>query len=157
MRQKLVDNFTTDNIWAMKHTRGGIVDAEFICQYLLLKHANKQPEILSKNMLNQILELTKAGILTEITGQRLYNACHLLQSIQAMLRLCLGTTSKRNERSDALLKSIAELIKCNADEIEGLILEKQKFIYDLYVETIENPASQMITPQSTSPLDNNRT
>ncbi|MBT6032863.1 MAG: bifunctional [glutamine synthetase] adenylyltransferase/[glutamine synthetase]-adenylyl-L-tyrosine phosphorylase, partial [Kordiimonadaceae bacterium] len=156
MRQKLVDNYTTDNIWAMKHTRGGIVDAEFICQYLLLKHANIKPDILSKNMLNQILELTKARILTEITGQKLYDACHLLQSIQAMLRLCLGSTSKNDERSEALLSSIAELLKCSPDDIEGLIIEKQKFIYDLYVEIIENPALQMLTPEPTPPLDNSR-
>ena len=36
MRNKLFSQFGSESIWAIKHCRGGLVDMEFICQYLML-------------------------------------------------------------------------------------------------------------------------
>ncbi|MDG1438597.1 MAG: hypothetical protein P8P98_06430, partial [Emcibacteraceae bacterium] len=69
MRIRLSDNFGTENIWALKHVRGGIIDVEFICQYLLLKHGSNHPEILTKNTLLQIKNLTENKILSDVQGR----------------------------------------------------------------------------------------
>ena len=37
---------TTGDVWNIKHFRGGLVDIEFIAQYLQLRHAADRPEIL---------------------------------------------------------------------------------------------------------------
>ena len=154
MRHRLVDNFSTDNIWAMKHIRGGIIDVEFICQYLLLKHGSNHPEILKKNTLEQISVLSKVNILEKDIADELYNACHILQSIQAMLRLCLDNDDITQDKPYALLLTLAERFDRKPDEIEALIIENQNFIHNLYYEIIETPASEMDTHNPIPPLDN---
>ncbi|MBL4895170.1 MAG: bifunctional [glutamine synthetase] adenylyltransferase/[glutamine synthetase]-adenylyl-L-tyrosine phosphorylase, partial [Emcibacter sp.] len=54
MRQKLREEFGTTDIWSVKHVPGGLVDIEFICQYLILKYGAAKPEILVTNTLDQI-------------------------------------------------------------------------------------------------------
>lgn len=154
MRHRLADNFSTSNIWAMKHIRGGIIDVEFICQYLLLKHGAKHPKILKKNTLNQIKALSDVGILKSAIAKELYNACHTLQAIQAMLRLCLDNAAVDQEKPHALLVTLAERFDSKPDKIEEIILENQNFIHNLYHEIIETPASKLAPIEPIPPLDN---
>ncbi len=153
MRLRLEDNYATDNIWAMKYVRGGIIDVEFICQYLLLKHGSEKPEILEKNTYKQILMLSDTGILDMREGHDLCDACHTLQTVQVLLRLCLGTTSKNDERSPALLQSLAERLKTTPDQLEDLILQKQKTVLDLYEKIIEIPAKNLKPHEPIPPLE----
>lgn len=155
MRHRLRDNFGTDNMWAMKHVPGGIVDIEFICQYLLLKNGDQHPEILEKNTIRQIERFIELDILSNEVGNALKEACHTLQTIQALLRLSMGTTSKNDDRPEALLTSLAERLSCKVEDLESLIKQKQKFVLDLYNEIIEIPASKIIKPEPTAPLDHN--
>lgn len=154
MRKKLVDNFATSNIWAMKHIRGGIIDVEFICQYLLLKHGATHPKILVKNTLEQITILFKCKIIEKEIATELYKATHMLLSIQAMLRLCLGNIANDEEKPYALLLTLSKRLKRKPDEIETLILENQNFIHNLYYEFVEVPASELSAPEPAPPLDN---
>ena len=154
MRHRLADNFATDNIWAMKHIRGGIIDVEFICQYLLLKHGASQPEILKKNTLKQILRLAKAGIIEKDVSDELYKATHILQSIQTMLRLCLDNDAVKQEKPYALLLTLAHRFDTEPEKLEDLILENQNFIHNLYYEIIETPALEMEPVDPIPPLDN---
>ena len=152
MRKRLEDNYKTTNIWAMKYVRGGLIDIEFICQYLILKHGADKPEIINRNTLGQIENITKCGVLDEIKGKQLYDACHTLQSVQAMLRLCLGSSSKSNERSPALINAISDRLGCDSNDLEDIILKKQKYVLDLYNEIIEVPASAIKHHEPTAPI-----
>ncbi|HPF46681.1 MAG: bifunctional [glutamine synthetase] adenylyltransferase/[glutamine synthetase]-adenylyl-L-tyrosine phosphorylase [Alphaproteobacteria bacterium] len=154
MRKKLVDNFATSNIWAMKHIRGGIIDVEFICQYLLLRHGADHPEILKKNTLEQITALSKANILEKEIANELYKASHILSAIQAMLRLCLDNENVDQEKPYALLLTLAERFNTEPDKVEALILENQNFIHNLYYEIIETPASEMLIDEPSTNLNN---
>ena len=153
MRKRLIDNFKAENLWAMKHVRGGIIDVEFICQYLLLKHGSEFPEILEKNTLKQITRLQETGILNPSDARKLCDACHTLQTVQALLRLCLGTTSRNDERSPALLYSLAERLNTVPEDLEEIIARKQKTVLDLYDKIIEIPASKLKPHEPIPPLD----
>lgn len=153
MRKRLADNFPTDKIWAMKHVRGGIIDIEFICQYLLLKHGHENSEILEKNTYKQILMLADAGYLTVREGHDLCDACHTMQTIQVLLRLCLGSTSKNDDRSPALLQSLADRLNTAPDKLETLIKQKQKTVLDLFDKIIEIPASNLKPHKPIPPLE----
>ena len=43
MRERIAKEKGTDDIWDLKQVRGGLVDVEFIAQYLQLVHARSQP------------------------------------------------------------------------------------------------------------------
>jgi len=153
MRQRLIGSFSTNNIWAMKHIRGGIIDVEFICQYLLLKHGSDHPEILKTNTLEQISSLSKAGIIDQNITDKLYKATHILQSIQALLRLCLDNDNTEQEKPNALLLNLAKRFDSKPEKIEELILNNQKFIYNLYHKIIEVPVQKMEPKKPVAPLN----
>ena len=58
MRSKLAREKPTNCLWSLKHLRGGMLDIEFIAQYLALRHANTAPSILTNNTLSLIENLT---------------------------------------------------------------------------------------------------
>ena len=51
MRRAIALEKGEDDIWDLKYAAGGMVDIEFIAQYLQLVHAAEHPEILSVNTL----------------------------------------------------------------------------------------------------------
>jgi len=153
MRVKLAENFGTDNIWSMKNIRGGIIDIEFICQYTLLANGDKYPSILKRNTLRQLKEIKKAKILSADDVKTLSKACHIMQTSQSLLRLCLGTTSKSKERPPALLETLAERLETPPQNLEKLITTNQKNVIDLYKKIIEIPANNLKPHDPIPPLE----
>lgn len=138
MREKLRKEFGTADIWAIKHTRGGLVDIEFICQYMILKHMADKPQILVTNTLRQISQLQKYGILSENTGKLLYTACDFMQNLQIILGLCLG--SRSDEKPQGLIDILCERFKVSSlDQLARKITETQKNISGIYGEIFEQP------------------
>src|SRR6202000_687376 len=50
MRDRLSAHHRVQSGWDVKHRRGGLVDVEFITQYLQLRWAHRHPEILRPNL-----------------------------------------------------------------------------------------------------------
>ncbi len=145
MREKLRNEFDTRHIWSLKQIRGGLVDIEFICQYLILKHAAGHPQILTANTLDQISVLREKNILSKDHADLLSQSCEFMQNLQIILRLCYGDSVKFNpELSDDSHAFVTTLcMRFNVDNIDQLtqkLLNTQKNIYRLYQDIIENPA-----------------
>src|SRR6185295_16694282 len=64
MRRRIAQQYPTDRLWDVKHLAGGLVDIEFIVQYLVLRHAAARPDLLIPNTDAALLALGRAGILT---------------------------------------------------------------------------------------------
>jgi glutamate-ammonia-ligase adenylyltransferase len=89
MRQKMLDAHpNSSGLFDVKHDRGGIIDVEFIVQYLILGHASDYPE-LTNNIGNiALLKLFQKLNLVHIeTSERALNAYRELRRIQHWLRL----------------------------------------------------------------------
>ncbi len=91
MRRKLADEFATDNIWDVKHIRGGLVDIEFICQFLSLAHHGRLNGRVVANTPDCLNELLSTGVLKEKEFQSLLHGYKLQMTVQSLLRLCLET------------------------------------------------------------------
>ena len=63
MRDRIAIEFPGRNIWGIKHRAGGLVDADFIAQYLQLLHAAACPEVLSPNTIHSLHKLHEHGFL----------------------------------------------------------------------------------------------
>jgi len=145
MRQKMRLEFGNNNIWAMKHAEGGLLDIEFICQYLLLKNAPEHPEILENNILNTISALIKHKILDQKTGKILFEASHLMQSLQLILRLCMGSSTKSTGKPKELVEILLKIAHCNSlQALEEKISQTKAQVFQIYQETIETPAEKML-------------
>jgi [glutamine synthetase] adenylyltransferase / [glutamine synthetase]-adenylyl-L-tyrosine phosphorylase len=87
MRQRMALGHPETSPWRLKHWRGGLVDAEFIVQYLQLKHAHDHPEVIEGNTALACGRLAMIGALMEEDASTLAGAVRLYRDIQGLLRL----------------------------------------------------------------------
>ena len=91
MRERIAKEKGTTDIWDLKQVRGGLVDIEFIAQYLQLVSAAEHPAVLDQNTLAALAKLTSAGVIDADTCRRLTGAGQLIHDLTQILRLSLDT------------------------------------------------------------------
>src|SRR5208282_833064 len=87
MRALIEKTHSTSNIWEGKRVRGGLVDLEFIAQYLQLRYGNTHPKALSPNTTEAFDRLRAAGVLENKVAEDLIAATRLWRRVQGILRL----------------------------------------------------------------------
>jgi glutamate-ammonia-ligase adenylyltransferase len=75
--------------WDLKFAAGGLVDIEFIAQYLQLIHAAEVPEILDTSTARMLEKAARAGVLGAEDAAVLRPAVRLFHDLTQILRLCL--------------------------------------------------------------------
>jgi glutamate-ammonia-ligase adenylyltransferase len=75
--------------WDLKFAAGGLVDIEFIAQYLQLLHAAQRPEILDTSTARALEKAWRAGVLATDDAEVLRGAVRLYHDLTQLLRLCL--------------------------------------------------------------------
>ncbi len=83
MRQKMRDEHPGKNGWFdIKHDRGGMVDIEFMVQYLVLAHASTYPELTANS--GNLALLKCAGALDLIDAQLAEKICGIYRRLRAL-------------------------------------------------------------------------
>jgi glutamate-ammonia-ligase adenylyltransferase len=89
MRQKMLDGHPNPTLlFDLKHDRGGMVDIEFIVQYLVLAHAHERPELIRN--LGNIALLRMAGdmgLVDAMPARQVADAYRTFRQLQHRLRL----------------------------------------------------------------------
>jgi glutamate-ammonia-ligase adenylyltransferase len=75
--------------WDLKFAAGGLVDIEFIAQYLQLRHAAERPEILDTSTARALDKAWRLGVLATQDAEVLRGAVRLYHDLTQLLRLCL--------------------------------------------------------------------
>jgi glutamate-ammonia-ligase adenylyltransferase len=126
----------------IKTGRGGMVDVEFIVQYLQLRHGCELPEIRNTNTLVSIKALRASGVLSQEDGEMLVTGYKFLRRLENRLRIIhdysmndlggsksylnklalrLGYDPKLKNPGDALMKEY-EQVTDSVREVYGRIL-----------------------------------
>lgn len=87
MRERIDKEFHTDNIWNIKYVRGGLIDIDFIAQYLLLRHAPEHKGAAPGAAGDIFFWLKEKNILSKADAGALLAADLFLGQMLAMLRL----------------------------------------------------------------------
>ncbi|WP_119393016.1 bifunctional [glutamine synthetase] adenylyltransferase/[glutamine synthetase]-adenylyl-L-tyrosine phosphorylase [Taklimakanibacter lacteus] len=90
MRRLMLRENAPYGVWDIKRAQGGLVDIEFIAQYLQITHAQRLPDILNVTTFRALERLQGAGLLPEEDGRILREACLLYQRLTQVLRLCVS-------------------------------------------------------------------
>ncbi|MBO34118.1 MAG: bifunctional [glutamate--ammonia ligase]-adenylyl-L-tyrosine phosphorylase/[glutamate--ammonia-ligase] adenylyltransferase [Rhodospirillaceae bacterium] len=151
MRECMDGEHHTNSIWEVKHMRGGLVDVEFIAQYLLLKYAHAHPEILSPNTWMVLNRIRDAGLIESSAIDQLTEALTLWQTIQGTLLLAIEGRFDKQEGSavpEGLRETLAEL----GGAVDFAVLQAKietmaKKVHVLFVGLIENPAKELMAKQ----------
>jgi glutamate-ammonia-ligase adenylyltransferase len=75
--------------WDLKYVAGGLVDIEFIAQYIELVHAAATPEILDTSTARTLEKAARLGVLAPEDAAVLRPAVRLFHDLTQVLRLCL--------------------------------------------------------------------
>lgn len=89
MRRAIATEKGDSNRWDLKFAAGGLVDIEFIAQYLQLVHAAGHPEILHTSTARVLDKAWQFGLLSTAEAEVLRPAVRLYQNLTQILRLCL--------------------------------------------------------------------
>jgi glutamate-ammonia-ligase adenylyltransferase len=90
MREAVANERGEDERWNIKDAAGGLLDIEFIAQYLQLVHAEDHPEILDTNTARVLEKATRLGLLSAEDSDVLRPAVRLYHDLTQILRLCLS-------------------------------------------------------------------
>jgi [glutamine synthetase] adenylyltransferase / [glutamine synthetase]-adenylyl-L-tyrosine phosphorylase len=87
MRRRIADQHRRPPIWDAKHRRGGLIDIEFIVQYLQLRWGHQCPEVLRQNTGAALSAAARAGVLDAGAAEELDQALALWRNVQGLLKL----------------------------------------------------------------------
>ena len=147
MRERMASEHKTDIIWDVKHLRGGLVDVEFIAQYLQLRHGHDHPPILSTNTRSALKKCRDAGMLDAAVAGQLIEALDLWQSIQGMLRLAVGGQIGKDWEDQVPRGLQDDLAKAGGAVDFAALKEKMRSVaataHDHFRALIETPAAAL--------------
>ncbi len=110
MRARIDKEHGTDDIWQVKYVRGGMVDIQFIAQYLTLRHAHDRPEVLDPNTTGALAWLGDTGLLDLATARELIDTMKLWRRVQGFLRLTTEGRFNAAEAPLALRRALARVV-----------------------------------------------
>jgi [glutamine synthetase] adenylyltransferase / [glutamine synthetase]-adenylyl-L-tyrosine phosphorylase len=107
MRARIEGEKGTTDIWDLKQVRGGLIDLEFLAQFLQLVSAADHPEVLDQNTEMALTKLSAAGVLASDDAEILIPAARLYHTLTQVLRLCLDRPFAPTEAPLALRELLA--------------------------------------------------
>lgn len=107
MRAKIEEEKGTDDIWDLKQVRGGLVDLEFLTQFLEITSAAEHAGVLDQNTEAALTGLAQAGVLSPGDADILIPAARLYHTLTQVLRLCLDKPFAADEAPRALKDLLA--------------------------------------------------
>jgi glutamate-ammonia-ligase adenylyltransferase len=116
MRRRIDKEFATTDIWDVKYFRGGMIDVEFIAQYLMLRHAHDHPEVLSTDSATALRRLAERGLLDGGVAEELCEALALWRRIQSFIRLTTEGLFEADKAPPGLRRA---LMRAALPETEG--------------------------------------
>ena len=119
MRGRIAKEKPADGIWDLKMAPGGLVDLEFIVQFLQIVHAERMPQILDQNSEGGLEKLAAEGVIEEAAARDLLDAHRLMGALTQVLRLCLST----GFAPDAAPQGLKSLLLRAADVPDFSLLE----------------------------------
>ena len=107
MRRAIATEKGDDRRWDLKYAAGGLVDLEFIAQYLQLVHAAEHPDILDTSTARVLDRAWRLGLIDAADAEIVRGAVRLYHDLTQILRLCLSGPFDPKHAGSGLLKLLA--------------------------------------------------
>lgn len=107
MRAAIAKEKGDTNRWDLKYAAGGLIDIEFIAQYLQLIHAERMPDILDTTTARVLDKARALRVLAVEDAEILRPAVQLYHDLTQILRLCLAGPFDPAAAGPGLLRLLA--------------------------------------------------
>ncbi|HEV2571255.1 MAG TPA: bifunctional [glutamine synthetase] adenylyltransferase/[glutamine synthetase]-adenylyl-L-tyrosine phosphorylase [Beijerinckiaceae bacterium] len=126
--------------WDLKLAAGGIIDVEFIAQYLVLAHAPEHPEIIDASTIGVLRKATAAGLLPPGDGEQLTTACTFYQAVTQMMRLAIEGPFDPTKVASSVLRRIASSVNLpDFGRVELMLTETRSEVRKIFTRLIGAP------------------
>lgn len=137
MRARIEKEKGTRDIWDLKQARGGLIDLEFIAQFLQIVGAHDHPGILDQNSCQALAKLAGDGLLSAQDAEVLLPAGRLFHDLTQLLRLCLDRPFNSDTASPGLKSLLAEAAgQADFNTLERHLSESQKTVFAAFERII---------------------
>ncbi len=137
MRRRLEQEKGSTNPWDVKHVAGGLVDIEFLAQYLMLRDGPARPEIFSATTPIALTRLRDAGVLDPGAAETLIAASALYQGLTQLMRLAIDDAFRPADAT----RGIVDLLRRVGDapdlsSLEALLRETEKNTREVFIRIV---------------------
>ncbi len=123
--------------WDLKYAAGGLIDLEFIAQYLQLVHAHALPEILDTSTARVLDKAWGLRVLPVRDAEVLRPAVQLYHDLTQILRLCLAGPFDPKTAGAGLLRLLARAADVpDFATLDATVIETQKKVRDSFVRIL---------------------
>jgi glutamate-ammonia-ligase adenylyltransferase len=138
MRRAVALEKGEDDIWDLKYAAGGLVDIDFIAQYLQLVHAADKPDILDVSTLHVLDNAARLGVLPQSSAEILRPATRLYHDLTQILRLCVSEGFKPETSGEDLLRVMARAGDApDFSSLEARVKETQSEVRRVFRDLVE--------------------
>jgi len=138
MRRAIAQEKGEDDVWDLKYASGGMVDIDFVAQYLQLVHAADKPGILDVSTLRVLDRAARLGVLPPSHAEVLRSAAHLYHDLTQILRLCVSEGFKPETAGEDLLRVMARAGDApDFSSLEARVMETQAEVRRVFREIVE--------------------
>jgi len=138
MRRAIAQEKGEGDIWDLKYAAGGLVDIDFIAQYLQLIHAATHPDILNVNTLAVLDNAARLGLLPQGAAEVLRPAARLYHDLTQILRLCVSEKFKPETAGEDLLRVLVRAGDApDFSSLEARVKETQAEVRAVFVKIVE--------------------
>ena len=141
MRRAIALEKGENELWDLKHVAGGLVDIDFIAQYLQLVHAAEKPDILDVNTLHVLDNAARLGVLPAASAEILRSAALLYHDLTQILRLCVDERFNPETAGQDLLHIMARAGDApDFSSLQARVKETQAEVRRVFQAVVEEPA-----------------
>lgn len=139
MRSAIAQEKGDSDAWDLKYAAGGIVDIEFLAQYLQLVHASDHQEILDTGTAGVLDAAARLGLLKQADADILRPAFRLYQNINQILRLCVsGPFKPENAGADLLRLLVRASGEPDFSALQARLRETQAEVRQVFLGILGN-------------------
>ncbi|MBI4276038.1 MAG: bifunctional [glutamine synthetase] adenylyltransferase/[glutamine synthetase]-adenylyl-L-tyrosine phosphorylase, partial [Rhizobiales bacterium] len=140
MRRAIAAEKGDDHRWDLKYVAGGLIDIEFVAQYLQLVHASDQPGILDTSTARVLEKAARLGVLSSEDSEILRPAVRLYHDLGQILRLSLAGIFDPKTAGSELLTVLARAGDMpDFPTLEAYLLETQDRVRQSFVRILGDP------------------
>jgi glutamate-ammonia-ligase adenylyltransferase len=107
MRRAIAQEKGEKDFWDLKYAAGGLLDIDFVAQYLQLVHAAEHGDILDVSTSKVLDNAERLGVLPHAAADILRPAARLYHDLTQILRLCVSERFVADTAGESLLRVMA--------------------------------------------------
>ncbi|MEM7121825.1 MAG: bifunctional [glutamine synthetase] adenylyltransferase/[glutamine synthetase]-adenylyl-L-tyrosine phosphorylase [Pseudomonadota bacterium] len=142
MRARIAGRHPPRDSFDIKFSDGGLIDLDFIAQFLVLRYADAHPSIIANNSVDVLERAVEAGLVDEGLARDLIAARQRMHEVQGILRLAMAQPTDEAEFPQALCDMLVRMTgEASFDALRQELENDQARVKETFEDLITNIAA----------------